>query len=110
MANIPVTVTLDPNNNVRCNPDSARAGRGNNTIVWQCPTPGVSLVSITIEPVTGQPAWPGSTPAKQPNGTICADDPVEDAPGRQAYKYSVTVSKNGQQYSVDPEVVNDPKP
>jgi len=110
MANVPVTVTLDPNNNVRCNPDRATARLGNNTIVWQCPTAGVTLESITIEPATGQPAWPGSSPTKQPDGTIRADDPVASAPGRQVYKYSVTVSKNGQEYSVDPEVENDPRP
>lgn len=110
MANVPITVTLDPNNNVRCNPDRAKARLGNNTIVWQCPTPGVTLESVTIEPSPGQPAWPGSSPAKQPDGSVCADDPVASAPGRQIYKYSVTVSKGGQEYSVDPEVDNDPTP
>lgn len=110
MANIPITVTLDSNNNVHCNPDSAKARLGNNSIVWQCPTPGVSLVSVTIEPGHGQPAWPGSNPAKQNDGTITASDPVAATPGRQCYKYSVTVSKGGQTYDVDPEIDNDPTP
>lgn len=110
MANVPITVTLDANDKVRCNPDRARAGLGDNTIVWQCPTPGVTLESITIEPSAGQPAWPGSAPSKQSDGTITASDPVASSPGRQIYKYSVSVSRNGQTFSVDPEVDNDPTP
>ncbi|MBI2213129.1 MAG: hypothetical protein HYU52_05730 [Acidobacteria bacterium] len=110
MANIPITVTIDPNNNVRCNPDSAKAHLGDNTIVWRAGTPGMSIDSVTIEPSSGQPAWPGSSPAKQPDGTVSATDPVASAPGRQRYKYSVSVTKNGQSFSVDPEVDNDPTP
>lgn len=110
MPNIPITVTIDPNNNVRCNPDSAKARLGNNTIIWQSGTPGMTIDAVTIEPAAGQPAWPGSAPAKQPDGTLTASDPVEAAPGRQCYKYSVSVTKNGQSFMVDPEVDNDPRP
>jgi hypothetical protein len=110
MGNIPITVTLDPNNNVKCHPDSAKAGLGKHTIVWNSGTPGMTIDSVTIEPAQGQPAWPGSNPAKQPDDSICADDDVQSAAGRQRYKYSVTVTKGGQSYSVDPEIDNDPKP
>lgn len=109
MANIPVTVTLDGKNNVRCNPDVAVARRGDNTIIWQTPTPGVSLESIVIDQSPGQPVWPGSTPAKQPDGTITASDPVQGT-RIERFKYSVTVTKGGQTYSVDPGVENDPTP
>lgn len=108
MAQIPITVTIDPNNQIRCSPDPAVAPRGNNTLVWRAATPGVELEAIDIEQGSGQPPWPGSRPAKQQDGTITATDPVEEAAGLQVYKYSVTVSKNGQQFSVDPEVHNDP--
>lgn len=70
----------------------------------------MTIDAVTIQPAHGQPAWPGSAPAKQPDGTVSASDPVDAAPGRQIYKYSVKVAQNGQTYDVDPEIDNDPTP
>jgi len=109
MANIPVTVTLDGQGTIRCSPDPARVPRGNHTIVWQTPTPGTSLESIVIDQGPGQPVWPGGTPAKQPDGTITVDDPVEGS-DVVTFKYSVTVRKSGETWSVDPEIKNEPNP
>lgn len=107
MAQIPVNVTMDGNDNIRCNPDPIRARRGDNTIVWRASSPGVTLEAIDIDQGPGKPVWPGSRPQKQTDGSICADDPVTGSQV-QTFKYSVTVSKGGQTYSVDPEIKNDP--
>lgn len=109
MANIPINVTLDQNDRIRCVPDPAKAVRGNNTLVWASRTPGMELVSIVIDQGPGKPVWPGSKPMKNPDGTITADDPVEAGTGKVRFKYSVTVKRGDQTFEVDPDIDNDPE-
>jgi len=106
MANIPINVTLDQNDNIKCTPDPAKINHGDNTIVWTSRTPGVELVSVDIDQGPGKPVWPGSHPRKQPDGTITADDPVEHGSKKVTFKYSVSVKRGDEVFDVDPELEN----
>jgi|GEM_PF-4903359 len=108
MSDVHITVTLDDNNVVHCKPDPATAqGLGTHTIIWTSGTPHVALESAEFVQRPGKPNWPGSKPAKQPKGELQSIDPVSGS-DVLTFKYTITVSRNGQPFSVDPEVQNDP--
>ena len=100
-------MTLDKDDQIRCSPDPARIGAGNHTLVWTCRTPGVDLVSIEIDQGPGKPVWPGSRPAKKPDGSISADDSVEPGSGKVTFKYSVSVTRGEETFDLDPVLEND---
>ncbi|HUO84839.1 MAG TPA: hypothetical protein VM534_06955 [Thermoanaerobaculia bacterium] len=89
------------------NPDHLQVNEATSTVQWTLvatdgsgtPLSGADMTNVWFK----EDNWPGTTPAKQPDGTWTCTD-LDDADG--VYHYGVTVHYNGQDYNGDPEVDN----
>jgi hypothetical protein len=103
-------------------PPSLPVHNGNNMITWTLTLVGVPAnYTAAFQATNGiafkaaTPPWPGSVPARQPDGTITADDNFQNQGAAQKFSYTTTVvltpnaGSNGASgtFSNDPDVQNE---
>ena len=102
-------------------PPSLPAHNGNNKITWTLTSIAVpSDYSAAFQATNGiqfkpSPPWPGSTPTRQPDGTVTANDNFQNQGATQTFGYTTAVvltpnaGTNGASgtFSIDPDVVNE---
>lgn len=100
MADITVSLNVNSDPAVSCNPSQCTIDRGNQDITWK----HGGSTDFTFQSITGLPSSVFSTPQadgpSHPDWFICSDNNQE--PAEEPYPYTVTVlGPNGQQYSTN---------
>lgn len=107
-----VTVTFNPNlpqaQQINCNPDPAHVPYGNaQTVTWNLT--GQSGAAFTTDGISFYNSAPGTLSRVSDTQFQLSDDNTNQSGAEVDYSYGIYINYNGQQYSLDPEVANDPQ-
>jgi hypothetical protein len=107
-----VTVTFNPNlpqaQQISCNPDTTHVPYGNAQIVtWNLT--GQSGAAFAANGISFYSSPPGTLSRVSDTQFQLSDDNTNQSGAEVDYPYGINITYNGQPYSLDPEVANDPQ-